>query len=77
MKELARILSANLMVDAGILTANQVHRLVGRWYRYPECCIEFFIKNYDKPDLTYVCIKECDELGRYIQCHDCWTDDNL
>lgn len=73
----ARILSVWLLVGAGVLTAPQAHRLIGTWYRYPKCCTEFFIKHYDNEGLTWVCMVDSEKLGRYVQCHDCWTDEHI
>ena len=74
---LARILSVWLLVDAGVLTAPQAHRLIGTWYRYPKCCTEFFLKYYDNEDLTWLCMIDCDKLGSYVQCHRCWEKNNV
>jgi len=77
MRATARILSVWVLVNAGVLTAPQAHRLIGTWYNYPRCCTEFFIKHYDDEDLTWVCMINCEKLGRYVQCHDCWANENM
>lgn len=73
---LARILSVWNMVEAGIFTAETGHRIIGQQCGYPDCCIEFFIKHYDNEDLTWVCMVDCNKLGKYVQCHKCWEEEN-
>jgi hypothetical protein len=64
------------MVDDDLFDLDTGHRLLGSWFGYPLCCTEFFIKNYDKPDLTWVCMVDNDK-GTYVQCHSCWQKENL
>ncbi len=61
--------------DTGLISEEDGHRILGQYFRYPDCCVEYFLKIYDKPDLTWVCLIDDDELGRYVQCHDCWEKD--
>jgi hypothetical protein len=36
------------MVDAGDISTNTGHRMLGRYFGYPECCIEEFIKHHKR-----------------------------
>lgn len=65
------------MHDNGLFPAETARRLLGSWFGYPQCCIDFHIKIFDKPDLSYICIVNHPKLGEYVQCHKCWNKVNV
>jgi hypothetical protein len=59
--------------EAGLIHENEVHRILGRHFGYPECCIEFFIEQWGNSDLAKKWGYDCPVLGSYIRCPECWN----
>ena len=53
------------LVDNGTISVNTAHRMLGRYFGYPECCIEGFIDSNHKGVVSdrFYC-KECVDRGR-------------
>ncbi len=64
------------MHEDGLFPTETARRLLGSWFEYPKCCIEFHIEVFDKPDLSYPCIVDHPKLGEYVQCHKCREREN-
>ena len=54
----------------GVITEVQRNKMLGRYFGYPECCIEAFLEDY--PDSAPSGeVVECPLLGVYFRCNEC------
>ncbi len=57
------------LLRSGEIYENQRHRMLGRYFGYPECCIASFINN------GLGGLFDCPELGMHWQCEVCYAKD--